>query len=263
MSKLFITLQAKGGVGKSYVSSILAQYLQDANLSVHCIDTDTTNPTLRRYKPLNCQYLNLATDHVINPRAFDELVEIVSGAPHDRHFVVDVGSNGFQPFMAYAVENDLFSVLESLGVNVIVNSVVAGGPDTDETLSSTLAVLEYTHVTTLIWLNAHLGALEFKHRPIQHLDLFDPFKSRILGWVTLPKYAATTFGQDIEHMLKERWTFNETLERLTLMPQMRIRKAKRDLWSQLDQVFFPLPQAPSVSTPAPTPSTINAAAIAD
>jgi hypothetical protein len=47
------------------------------------------------------------------------------------------------------------------------------------------------------------------------------------------------------------------------MPQMRIRKAKRDLWSQLDQVFFPLPQAPSVSTPAPTPSAINAAAIAD
>ncbi|MBK5966662.1 hypothetical protein CCR95_21935 [Thiocystis minor] len=64
-------------------------------------------------------------------------------------------------------------------------------------------------------------------------------------------------------MLKERWTFNETLERLTLMPQMRIRKAKRDLWSQLDQVFFPLPQTPSVSTPAPTPSAINAAAIAD
>ncbi|MBK1720106.1 conjugal transfer protein TraL [Thiocystis violacea] len=247
MSQLFITLQAKGGVGKSYVSSILAQYFQDANLPIHCIDTDTTNPTLQRYKPLNCQYVKLSEAHVINPRAFDELVEIVSTAPEDRRFVVDVGSNGFQPFMAYAVENDLFAVLESLDVRVVINSVIAGGPDAHETLRCTKAVLEQTRVPTLMWLNAHLGALEFKNRPIQHLELFDAFAYRILGWVTLPKYPATTFGQDIESMLKQRWTFNETIDQFTLMPRVRIQKAKRDLWGQLDQVFFPRPEMPDTS----------------
>ncbi|MBK5966791.1 conjugal transfer protein TraL [Thiocystis minor] len=250
MSKVFITLQAKGGVGKSYVSSILAQYFQEANFPVRCLDTDTTNPTLLRYKSLNCQYLKLSEAHVINPRAFDELVEIASGATPEMHIIVDVGSNGFQSFMAYAVENDLFSVLESLDVQVVINSVIAGGPDADETLSSTKAVLEHTRVPTLIWLNAHLGALEFRRRPIQELELFDTFDHRILGWVILQKYASTTFGQDVEHMLKERWTFDDAIEQLKLMPRIRLQMAKRDLWSQLDQVFFPLPERPNTEETA-------------
>ncbi|MBK1717212.1 conjugal transfer protein TraL [Thiocystis violacea] len=249
MSQLYITLQAKGGVGKSYVSSILAQYLLEAGLPVRCIDTDTTNPTLRRYQPLRCDYLKLSEEHVINPRAFDRLVEILSAADAATPFVVDVGSNGFQPFMAYAVENDLFTVLEELGVRVVINSVIAGGPDVAETLSSTKAVLEHTRAPTLIWLNAHLGALEHRYRPIPELELFHAFEARILGWITLPKYPPATFGQDVEQMLKQRWTFDEASERLTLMPRVRVRRVKQDLWSQLDQVFSPIPATQPLAPP--------------
>ena len=236
MSQLYITLQAKGGVGKSYVSSILAQYFLHAGHPVRCIDTDTTNPTLLRYQPLRGEYLKLSEEHVINPRAFDRLVETLAAADDATHFVVDVGSNGFQPFMAYAVENDLFAVLESLGVQVTINSVIAGGPDVAETLSSTKAVLEHTQAPTLIWLNAHLGALEYRHCPIAELHLFSPFEARIRGWVTLPRYPATTFGQDVEQMLRQRWTFDEAIDRLTLMPQRRLQRVKQDLWSQLERV---------------------------
>ncbi|WP_295408804.1 conjugal transfer protein TraL [uncultured Thiocystis sp.] len=243
MSHLYITLQAKGGVGKSYVSSILAQYFQELDLAVRCIDTDTTNPTLMRYQPLRCEYLKLSEDNVINPRAFDTLVEITATAEAETHIVVDVGSNGFQPFMAYAVENDLFHVLEHLDVQVVINSVIAGGPDVAETVKITKAVLEHTRVPTLIWQNAHLGALELRQRPVADLELFAVFAHRILGWVTLPKYPAATFGQDVEHMLKQRWTFDEAIERLTLMPRMRIQTVKRDLWAQLDRVFAPVPRA--------------------
>jgi len=126
---------------------------------------------------------------------------------------------------------------------VVINSAIAGGPDVAETLSSTKAVLDHTRVPTLIWLNAHLGALEHRGRPVTELELFRPFEERILGWITLPKYAAATFGQDVEQMLKARWTFDETIERLRLMPQMRIRRVKQDLWSQLDRVFSPLEPA--------------------
>lgn len=38
-------------------------------------------------------------------------------------------------------------------------------------------------------------------------------------------------------MLKQRWTFQEARERLTLMPQMRLLKVKEALWVQLDRVF--------------------------
>ena len=44
MSIHFI-LQGKGGVGKSYVASLLTQYLQDKKKPVVGFDLDPTNPT--------------------------------------------------------------------------------------------------------------------------------------------------------------------------------------------------------------------------
>ena len=237
MPILYITLQAKGGVGKSYVSSILAQYLLESGQPVRCIDTDATNPTLLRYAPLRCDYLQLAEEHVVNPRAFDQLVERLSAAEAETPFVVDVGSNGFQPLMAYAVENDLFAVLEGLGVRVVINSVIAGGADTRETLRSTKLVLEQTQAPTLVWLNGHLGALEHHQRTIHELGLFELHAARVIGWVTLHRYTSHTFAQDIEQMRKQRWTFDEAIAQLGLMPRMRLRKVKQELWAQLDQIF--------------------------
>lgn len=42
------TLQGKGGVGKSLVSALLAQYFQTVVGDVKCIDTDPVNQTLVR-----------------------------------------------------------------------------------------------------------------------------------------------------------------------------------------------------------------------
>jgi Mrp family chromosome partitioning ATPase len=37
---IHLTLQGKGGVGKSLVSSILAQYFRHRGADIHCLDTD-------------------------------------------------------------------------------------------------------------------------------------------------------------------------------------------------------------------------------
>ena len=42
-----LSLQGKGGVGKSLVASLLAQYFRDRKgMSVRCIDADPVNQTL-------------------------------------------------------------------------------------------------------------------------------------------------------------------------------------------------------------------------
>ena len=243
MATMFITLQAKGGVGKSYVSSILAQYLMEAGHSVRCIDTDTTNPTLLKYKPLHAEYLQLSEDHVINPRALDQLVETISGADKETRFVVDVGSNGFQTLMAYEVENGVFDLLTEMGSQVIINAVIAGGPDASETLSGTRATLEHTRTPTLLWLNEHLGPLEHNGKAIADLDLLQSNADRLIGTVTLYQHTAATFGKDVENMLKQRLTFDEAIAQFDLMPRTRIKRIKQELWNQIEQVFQadPLP----------------------
>ena len=66
MATLYITLQGKGGIGKSFVSSVFAQYLRDTGAPVKVIDTDTVNPTLIHYAPLAAAHLQLSEEHVIN-----------------------------------------------------------------------------------------------------------------------------------------------------------------------------------------------------
>jgi hypothetical protein len=237
MATMHLTLQAKGGVGKSYVASILAQYLTEAGCAVRCIDTDTTNPTLLKYEPLAAEYLQLSHDHVIDPRALDRLVETVTGAAPETHFVVDVGSNGFETLMAYAVENALFELLAELGSRVVIHAVVAGGPDAAETLRGTRAVLEASEVSALVWLNAHLGPLEHNGKPIEALELWASYAERLLGMVTLRAQTAATFGRDVEEMLRRRLTFDEAIAAFDLMPRTRIKRVKQDLWAQLDGVF--------------------------
>jgi len=46
MKQVHITLQGKGGIGKSYVTSLIAQNLMDRGEEVICIDTDPINATL-------------------------------------------------------------------------------------------------------------------------------------------------------------------------------------------------------------------------
>jgi CO dehydrogenase nickel-insertion accessory protein CooC1 len=47
-----MSLQGKGGVGKSLVAAILSQYLASRGQDVHGIDTDPVNHTLSEYRDL-------------------------------------------------------------------------------------------------------------------------------------------------------------------------------------------------------------------
>jgi hypothetical protein len=237
MATLYVTLQGKGGVGKSYLTSAFAQWLLEQGRSVACIDTDTLNPTLLQYGPLKATHLKLSRDHVIDPRALDDLVAIVAEAPEDGHVVVDVGSNGFETLMAYEVENGVFALLQELGHRIVVQTVIAGGPDAEETVKGTMTLLAATDVPIILWLNEHLGPLEIQSdsgvRPIADASFLHDARDRIVGTVLLPTRTKATFGKDTEEMLRQRLTFAEAIEQFDLMPRTRIKRIRDDLWAQL------------------------------
>jgi len=243
MATLFVTLQGKGGVGKSFLTAAFAQWLVERGRSVACIDTDTLNPTLLQYRPLKATHLKLSHDHVIDPRALDALVGIVTAAPEDAQVVVDVGSNGFETLMAYEVENGLFALLAELGHRVVVQTVIAGGPDAEETLKGTMALLAATEVPLILWLNEHPGPLEVQGRPIAQAKFLHEARERILGTVLLPARTQATFGKDVQEMLRQRLTFAEAIERFDLMPRTRIKRVRDELWAQLDRLFPDEPQS--------------------
>ena len=243
MATMFVTLQGKGGVGKSFLTAAFAQWLVDRGRPVACIDTDTLNPTLLQYKPLKATHLKLSQNHVIDPRALDALVGIVTAAPEDAQVVVDVGSNGFETLMAYEVENGVFALLAELGHQVVVQTVIAGGPDAEETIKGTMALLAATDVPLILWLNEHLGPLEIQGQPITQAKFLHEARDRILGTILLPARTKATFGKDIEEMLRQRLTFGEAIAGFDLMPRTRIKRVRDDLWGQLDALTLGEDQA--------------------
>ena len=59
MNTIHFVLQGKGGVGKSLISSIIAQYFQGVYDNTECIDTDPVNATLHGFKALNVVRLDI------------------------------------------------------------------------------------------------------------------------------------------------------------------------------------------------------------
>jgi hypothetical protein len=178
----------------------------------------------------------LSHNHVIDPPALDALVGIVTAAPSDTQVVVDVGSNGFETLMAYEVENGVFALLAELGHKVVVQTVIAGGPDAEETIKGTMTLLAATDVPLILWLNEHLGLgpLEIQGQPITQARFLHEARDRILGTVLRPARTRATFGKDIEEMLRQRLTLGEAIEGFDLMPRTRIKRIRDELWVQLD-----------------------------
>lgn len=59
MPKLHIVCQSKGGVGKSFISYILAQYLQKEDPSVKFLDADPNNHSLVAFLSLRARIASL------------------------------------------------------------------------------------------------------------------------------------------------------------------------------------------------------------
>src|ERR1700746_3061632 len=56
---IHFVLQAKGGIGKSFVSTLLAQYLLNETGAVRCFDTDQENTTFAHYAALSVSHITL------------------------------------------------------------------------------------------------------------------------------------------------------------------------------------------------------------
>ena len=87
MKKVHFTLQGKGGVGKSYVSSLLAQFHRERGEEAACIDTDPVNATFSGYKAFDVRRIELMNGSQLNERQFDAMMEQILS--EDRHFVID------------------------------------------------------------------------------------------------------------------------------------------------------------------------------
>jgi hypothetical protein len=233
-----LVLQGKGGVGKSFVSSILAQYFRDKERPVRCFDTDPINATFAQYGELNAEHLSVLRRGAINERAFDSIVEEICRG--EGTFVIDTGATTFVPMWNYILENEILGFLHKHGRQVYVHSVVTGGQAMSDTLNGFAEVAKTTtQRNVVIWLNEYFGEVAGEDgKPFEELKVARQHADKLAGAVTIRERNSNTFGHDVKQMLERRLTFDSAIrsDAFSLVSKQRLAIVQRDLYEQLDRL---------------------------
>jgi hypothetical protein len=235
LHSIHLSLQGKGGVGKSLIASILAQYFRERGSEIRCIDTDPVNSTMFQYKALNVSRLELLRNGTIDHRGFDTLMERL--LTEDATFVVDNGAATFIPLWNYFLENHVLDVLTQAGKRLYVHTVVTGGQALVDTLFGFKSLADSTSERNIVvWLNEYFGRIEQGGKCFEEMSAFQESASKVRGSVHLKKLNQDTFGRDLEDVISRKLTLAEAIKDgpFSIMTKQRLRMIERDWYEQLD-----------------------------
>ena len=237
--KVHMTLQGKGGVSKSMITAVLGQYKEEKGSLEFCADTDPVNATLAAYEGLNVRRLEIMEGDEVNARNFDQLIEWIAVAKLD--VVVDNGASSFIPLCSYLIDNQIPSLLNEMGHELIVHVVITGGQAYDDTVNGFVALVTQMPAQTkfVVWLNPFWGPVAGTDGvKFEDSEEYRAHKKRISAIVQVPNLKADTYGRDFSDMLQEHMTFNEAIANgnLSIMTRQRLKIVKEQFYTQLDNL---------------------------
>lgn len=228
-------LMAKGGVGKSFIASLLAQYLKAQGKDLYCADTDPTNATFHSIKGLGAQHINISgADMRIDKSKFDVLMERLVEHPGDS--VVDTGASSFLPMMEYLSRNKVFPLLAKFGKRAIIHAPLVGGQGMDETIRGLDFLLRFEGVSIVVWENEKEGPVVKNGQRFHETDFFKSAGERVIGIVNIEQMCPDTTLKDVTSMNTKRLTFAEVMDSkdFLMMNRQRLAEVERSINDQLD-----------------------------
>ena len=240
---IHLVLQGKGGVGKSFVASHLAQYFVDRGVPTAVFDSDPLTPTLSNYQALAARYINfMLEDDELDVEQFDVLAnEIVEAS--GQVVVLDTGSSNFIPLMGYLRSNDVLRVFSELGRPVVIHSVLVGGAGARETLGGLVSMVESLPADGYVaWLNSFLGPVLFDGKPFEETRAFGQIESRLTGIVRIRHRRGTNQTlhlKALQEMTRRHLTYKEAMatSQFSLWDRQRLAGAWREVSGQLSVIF--------------------------
>lgn len=120
----------KGGVGKSVMSRILAQYFIDQQRPFTGFDTDRSHQSLRRF------YAEYASPSIVD--SYESLDAIVESFADDasKSVLIDLAAQTFAPVARWIEDSDLFSVFGELNIPINFWHVMDGGKESVDLLTN-------------------------------------------------------------------------------------------------------------------------------
>ena len=132
MSTIHLIGGEKGGVGKSVVARLLAQYMIDHEIPFIGFDTDRSHGSLLRF------YSDYASPTIIdNYESLDAIIETALAQPEQR-ILVDLAAQTHYPLAQWIEESGVLELAEEMGISICYWNVMDSGKDSVDLLNKLL-----------------------------------------------------------------------------------------------------------------------------
>jgi hypothetical protein len=122
----------KGGVGKSVVARLLAQYMIDHNIPFIGFDTDRSHSSFTRH------YSDYASPTIIdNYQSLDRIIEFAIENP-ERRILVDLAAQTHHPLATWIDESGVLELAQDLDIKICYWNVMDSGRDCVDLLGKLL-----------------------------------------------------------------------------------------------------------------------------
>ena len=129
MNKIHLIGGEKGGVGKSLVARVVAQYLIDKNIPFLGFDTDRSHGSLLRF------YTDFASPVVVdNYESLDAIVEAAAEQP-DKRVLVDLAAQTHEPLVKWMDDSGVLETAAELELSFCYWHVMDSGKDSVDLLT--------------------------------------------------------------------------------------------------------------------------------
>ena len=238
MANIHMFLQGKGGVGKSFAATLMAQKMIEDGKKPLCIDIDPVNPTFFGYKALDLKYFDVMKGDDVDQWKFDQMIEWVAKSEED--VIIDNGASSFIPLVSYIKKTEIPELLQSVGHTLVIHTVIVGGDALGDTVAGLAKAISVFPEETkfVVWLNPFAGPIENDGKDFTEFKAYTSNAHRISAVIEIPEFQQQTFERNLREMFKSKLTFVEALKmpELPIVTRQRLTMMRRDIYKRVGAV---------------------------
>jgi hypothetical protein len=219
----------KGGVGKSLMSRVLAQYMIDREIPFIGFDTDRSHGALMRF------YSGYASPVLVdNIEALDSIIEAAAEQP-ERRVLVDLAAQTHDPLVKWMDDAGVLNLADEMGMTIHYWHVMDSGKDSVDLLKKLLdrfgTGMKYVLVRNQIRGN-DFGVLEQSGEQARAIQL----GARVVAVKKLGDSVINKIDAGSSSFWKAKNPQDPTGGGLGLMDRQRVKAWLRDVYREIDDV---------------------------
>ena len=229
MANIHLVGGEKGGVGKSMVARVIAQYLIDKEIPFRGFDTDRSHRSLLRF------YSDYATPITVDRyESLDAIMEIAIENP-DTRILVDLAAQAYDPLVKWLDESGVLEIADESGIVICYWQVMDSGKDSVDLLKKLLDRFESRLDYVLVLNQLHGDRFDIFERSEEKKWALE-LNAKIISIRQLHQVVAMKIDASNASFWAARQKSEPDTHGLGLLERQRVRMWLKDAYEQIETV---------------------------